>query len=51
MEKATALYNEFSDMDRADYIETYESDILFINELIKLYGVNDARQILKNYFE
>lgn len=51
MNKALALYKEFCDMDYNDYNETRENDILFIQELIKSYGINDARKILKSYFE
>lgn len=51
MNKALALYKEFCDLDFMDYNETRENDILFIQELIKSYGINDARKILKSYFE
>ena len=48
---ANELYNEFLDMDAGDYAETKENDLNFINSLIELYGVNNARDILKAYFE
>ena len=51
MAQATQLYYEFCDMDLNDYAETYKNDIAFIQTLIDCYGVTDARQILKNYFE
>lgn len=51
MDAAKKLYTEFCDFDYIDYTETYNSDLLFINELIKSYGVTDARKILKAYFE
>ena len=51
MAQATQLYYEFIDLDYMDYQDTKDSDILFIKSLIDCYGVTDARQILKNYFE
>lgn len=51
MAQATQLYYEFIDLDFIDYQDTKDSDILFIQSLIDCYGVTDARQILKNYFE
>lgn len=51
MAQATQLYYEFIDLDFIDYQDTKETDIAFIQALIDCYGVTDARQILKNYFE
>lgn len=51
MAQATQLYYEFIDLDFIDYQDTKENDITFIQALIDCYGVTDARQILKNYFE
>jgi hypothetical protein len=51
MDAAKKLYTEFCDFDYIDYSETYNSDLLFIQELIKDYGLTDARKILKSYFE
>ena len=51
MDAAKKLYTEFCDLDYMDYNETYNNDLLFIQELIKDYGINDARKILKACFE
>lgn len=48
---ALQLYKEFIDLDFHDYDETRENDLKFIQSLIDCYGVNDARKILKSYFE
>jgi len=48
---AIELYKEFIDLDFNDYNETLSDDINFIQSLIDCYGIQDARQILKYYFE
>ena len=48
---AQKLYFEFIDLDFLDYSESYENDLQFIQTIIDAYGVQDARQILKSYFE
>lgn len=50
MAQAISLYEEFCDMDYMDYIDTKEKDILFINELLKEYGLQETREILKAMF-
>jgi hypothetical protein len=46
MASAIALYELYADMDAADYTETYESDIKFIETLILELGYQDAKAIL-----
>ena len=48
---AEQLYYELCDMDINDYSENYQSDIAFINQVITLYGLENARQILNAYFD
>lgn len=48
---ALKLYYEFIDLDFMDYNDTINQDIKLIQSIIDLYGVTDARIILKNYFE
>ena len=50
MNEAYKLYNEFCDLDFWDYIDTFESDIIFVQTIINEYGPDEARQILKSYF-
>ena len=50
MTEAINLYNELCDLDFMDYNDSYDSDISFIKSVIECYGVKDARQILKEYF-
>ena len=51
MTDALKLYAEFCDMDFWDHSETASQDLKFISELVKAYGIQDARQILTAYFE
>ncbi len=51
MKDALKLYIEFIDMDYWDHLETASDDLKFINELVKAYGIQDARKILRSYFE
>lgn len=51
MENATKLYYELIDLDFMDYADTLQNDLDFIKTFIDLYGYNDAKQILKAYFE
>ena len=48
---ALKLYCEFIDLDFMDYSDTINQDIKLIQSIIDLYGLTDARQILKSYFE
>ena len=51
MKDALKLYIEFCDLDYWDHAETASDDLKFIIELVNAYGIQDARQILKAYFE
>ena len=47
MASAKALYELFTDLDNADYADTYESDLKFIATLIQELGYRDAKAVLK----
>lgn len=47
MTSALALYNLFTDLDNADYSETFENDLQFIATLIQELGYKDAKATLK----
>lgn len=47
MASAQALYEMFTDLDNADYSDTYESDIQFIATLIQSIGYRDAKATLQ----
>lgn len=48
---AIDLYNELKDFDFLDYSDTLENDLDFIQTFIDLYGYQDAKRILLNYFD
>ena len=50
LKDAIKIYNTVCDMDKNDYNETINSDILFIIQLIECYGLQDAKTICLNYF-
>lgn len=51
MTSAAVLYEMFTDLDNADYSETYESDLQFITVLIQEIGYRAAKATLKAMFE
>lgn len=48
---AIELYQELKDLDFLDYSDTIENDLVFIQTFIDLYGYQDAKRILLNYFD
>ena len=50
MTSARVLYEMFADMDKADYLETFESDLQFIATLIQEIGYRDAKATLQAMF-
>lgn len=46
MAKALEIYNDLCDLDAGDYLETFESDILYIRALVDAIGEHDARAYL-----
>ena len=47
MASAKALYYLYSDLDAADYLETYEQDIVFIATLIQEIGYRSTKALLE----
>lgn len=46
--QALKLYINYIDMDYRDYMDSFIDDINYIKDLIKTYGIDEARNILNH---